>query len=168
MSARRARPGLLLAAALLALTLCAAAGAASVAAATPRADFADVENEVMCDTCNVALNVAESPRADQLRDEIRDLIAGGLTKAQIKTRLKAEYGPNILAEPDKDGLGILPYLLPIAAAAGLLALLAILLPRWRRRSAQPPAGSADTPERPRGASDEDERRLDDELARYGG
>ena len=33
----------------------------------PRADFNDVEDEVMCDTCNVPLDIAESPRADQER-----------------------------------------------------------------------------------------------------
>lgn len=157
----------LLVAALLMLALAPAGGAATASAATPRADFADVEDEIMCDTCNVALHIAESPRADQLREEIRDLIADGLTKPQIKTRLKATYGANILAEPSKDGLGILAYLLPFAVAAALLTLLAVLLPRWRRRSAQPADGPPDTAAPGSGASDEDERRLDDELARYG-
>lgn len=164
MSARRTGLWMVLAATLAALALSAAPGAGIAGAATPRADFADIEDEVMCDTCNVALNVAESPRADQLREEIRDLIADGLTKPQVKTRLKAQYGPNILAEPDKDGLGIVPYVLPIALAVALPALLAVLLPRWRRRAAQTagvPAGA------PGDASDADERRLDDELARYG-
>jgi cytochrome c-type biogenesis protein CcmH/NrfF len=141
--------------------------AAPAHGATPRADFTDVEDEVMCDTCNVPLYIAESPRADQLRTEIRDLIARGLTKAQIKDQLKSEYGPNILAEPDRSGLGVLAYLLPVAVALALVALLAILLPRWRRR---PPtdggSGDADTPAEPAG-SEADRRRLDDELARYG-
>ena len=141
--------------------------AAPAYGATPRADFTDVEDEVMCDTCNVPLYIAESPRADQLRTEIRDLIARGLTKAQIKDQLKSEYGPNILAEPDRSGLGVLAYLLPVAVALALVALLAILLPRWRRR---PPTdggpGDADTPAEPPG-SEADRRRLDDELARYG-
>jgi cytochrome c-type biogenesis protein CcmH len=148
--------------AVLALAL----SAAGAGAATPRADFADVEDEIMCDTCNVALHIAESPRADQLRDEIRDLIAAGRTKEQIKTQLADQYGPNILAEPDKDGLGILAYVLPLAFAAGLIALLAFLLPRWRRRAGEPAAA----PEATAGgavASDQDQRRLDDELARYG-
>jgi cytochrome c-type biogenesis protein CcmH/NrfF len=140
--------------------------ASSAHGATPRADFTDVEDEVMCDTCNVPLYIAESPRADQLRTEIRDLIAAGLTKAQIKDRLKAEYGPNILAEPDKSGLGVLAYVLPVALALALVALLAVLLPRWRRR--RPPDGPGDSGEAGRTPeSDADRRRLDDELARYG-
>lgn len=152
---------------LLALALAAQGFAASTAGAAvaPRADFADVEDEVMCDTCNVALYIAESPRADQLRAEIRDLIAEGKTKAQIKDQLKAQYGPNILASPDRSGLGFLAYALPVAFAAGLMALLALLLPRWRRRSRgqhadEAAAGTGTT------LSDADRRRLDDELARF--
>jgi cytochrome c-type biogenesis protein CcmH/NrfF len=140
--------------------------AATASAATPRADFTDVEDEVMCDTCNVPLYIAESPRADQLREEIRDLIARGMTKAQIKDQLKAEYGPNILAEPDKSGLGVLAYVLPVAVAVALLALLAILLPRWRRRPPPDEPGDAGDLSGPPG-SEADRRRLEDELARYG-
>ena len=58
----------------------------------------------MCDTCNVPLYIAESPRADQLRREIRALIARGETKAQVKATLKARYGPAILAMPEKQRL----------------------------------------------------------------
>lgn len=158
MSARALRIAVLAVTALLALT-------AAAHGATPRADFADVEDEVMCDTCNVPLYIAESPRADQLRDEIRDLIGEGLTKAEIKSQLKSEYGPNILAEPDKRGLGVLAYVLPVAVALALVALVAFLLPRWRRRGAGPAVEEpADVP--PPG-SEADRKRLDDELARYG-
>ena len=69
--------------ALLALAPAAALGA------QPRASFNDVEDEVMCDTCNVPLNIAESDRADQERAEIRRLIAQGLTKQQILAELEA-------------------------------------------------------------------------------
>ncbi len=151
----------------LALTLALFAALTGVAfAAVPRADFADVEDEIMCDTCNVALYIAESPRADQLRGEIRDLIAQGMTKAQIKAQLKDEYGPNILAEPDSSGLGFLAYVLPVAFAAALLMLLAILLPRWRRRARVPTPADGVATATPPGSAD-DERRLDEELARYG-
>jgi cytochrome c-type biogenesis protein CcmH len=156
----RPRTALLAALALLALSAAPAHGA------TPRASFTDVEDEVMCDTCNVPLYIAESPRADQLRAEIRDLIAKGLTKKQIKAQLKSEYGPNILAEPDKSGLGVLAYVLPIAVAAALLALLAVLLPRWRRRRPPDDDAGGDEDLGPAG-SEADERRLDEELARYG-
>ena len=158
MSARALRIAVLAVTALLALT-------AAAHGAAPRADFADVEDEVMCDTCNVPLYIAESPRADQLRDEIRDLIGQGLTKAEIKAQLKSEYGPNILAEPDKRGLGVLAYVLPVAVALALVALVAFLLPRWRRRG--PDADAENPADAPPPGSDADRKRLDDELARYG-
>ena len=53
--------------ALLVLLLALAPAAAPAGAAAPRASFNDVEDELMCDTCNVPLNIAESPRADQER-----------------------------------------------------------------------------------------------------
>ena len=148
---------------LLALVLCllALAPAGTAFAATPRASFPDIEDEVMCDTCNVPLYIAESPRADQLRREIRALIARGETKAQVKATLKARYGPAILAMPEKKGFSLAAYLVPILVAFGLLALLLILLPRWRRRAREPAlAMPLETLE------DDDRLRLDDELARF--
>ena len=147
----------------LALLLCllALAPAGSTLAAAPRASFPDIEDEVMCDTCNVPLYIAESPRADQLRREIRVLIARGETKAQVKATLKARYGPAILAMPEQSGFSLAAYLVPILVAAGLLALLIVLLPRWRRRSREP------APDSPLVTIDDgDELRLDDELARF--
>ncbi|MDX6637256.1 MAG: hypothetical protein QOJ01_767, partial [Solirubrobacterales bacterium] len=47
------------------------------------ASFTDVESQLMCDTCNVALPIANSARADQERTEIRRLIRAGRTKQQI-------------------------------------------------------------------------------------
>ena len=147
----------------LALLLCllALAPAGTALAATPRASFPDIEDEVMCDTCNVPLYIAESPRADQLRREIRALIARGETKAQVKATLKARYGPAILAMPEQSGFSLAAYLVPILVAAGLLALLIVLLPRWRRRSREP------APDSPLVTIDDgDKQRLDDELARF--
>ena len=53
------------------LALCALAPATPALA---QVSFPDIEDEVMCDTCNVPLNIAEAPRADQLRREINKLI----------------------------------------------------------------------------------------------
>lgn len=157
MTARRLAA--LLALALLAAVLLPAAGAL---AAQPRASFTDVEDEVMCDTCNVPLFIAESPRADQLRREIRDLIARGETKSEIKATLKQRYGPAILAMPEDKGFSLSAYLVPILVALGLLGLLLALLPRWRRRSRSAPAvADAGT-----ALAVEDEARLEAELARF--
>jgi cytochrome c-type biogenesis protein CcmH len=135
-------------------------------AATPRTSFNDVEDEVMCDTCNVPLNIAESPRADQQRREIRALIARGLTKDEVKAELKGRYGPAVLALPDDEGFSLAVWLVPIAVGVALLAALALMVPRWRRRASERASG-APAPAGPE-LSAADARRLDQDLARYDG
>jgi cytochrome c-type biogenesis protein CcmH len=151
------RPALIALLAMLAL-------APSALAVQPKASFNDVEDEVMCDTCNVPLNIADSDRAEQERQVIRKLIAQGLTKDQIKDRLKAQYGPGILATPQDSGFSLAVWWVPVAVVAGLLALLVALLPRWRRRGRD----GGDDQDRPRAPSlsTADARRLDEDLARY--
>ena len=135
--------------------------AAPAAAQEPKAELYDVEDEVMCVSCNVPLFIAESPQADRQRALIRGYIEQGLTKEQIKTRLVAEYGEDVLAMPEDDGTGLAAKIVPIAAVLALVAGLAILLPRWRRR-APATAGPA-----PVAATDAELRRLDDDLDRFG-
>jgi cytochrome c-type biogenesis protein CcmH len=141
--------------------------APSALAVQPKASFNDVEDEVMCDTCNVPLNIADSDRAEQERQVIRKLIAQGLTKDQIKDRLKAQYGPAILATPQDSGFSLAVWWVPVAVVLALLALIAALLPRWRNR---PPPGGDDGDGGGPGPTHElsasDARRLEQDLARY--
>ena len=143
---------------LLALVAALLAPATAVA---QRPSLPDIENEVMCVSCEIPLNIAESAQADQQRDLIRTLIAQGRSKQQIKSALVTEYGEDVLALPEGDGFGITAYLIPFALVALLAGGLVVLLPRWRRRT---PAGigEADAP----ALSDDESSRLDDELARY--
>ena len=146
--------------AVVALAIAALLALSSAAvAAEPRASLPDIEDEVMCITCNVPLNIAESPQASRQRAFIRRLVDEGRTKDQIKTRLVAEYGENVLALPDEDGVGAAVYVVPIALVVLLVGGLAVMAPRWRRRRPSP-AGHGPV------ASDVELRRLDDDLARY--
>lgn len=149
---------LLVAAALLLAT------AAPALAAGPRASLADIEDEVMCVSCNVSLNVAESPQADATRREIERLIARGYTKQQIKDQLVTEYGSRVLALPSTKGFNLAVYLVPILVALGLIGLVAFLIPHWRRR-AKDDAGEDASAEEP-SLTDADARRLATELDRY--
>jgi len=139
----------------------AAALLAPPTAVAQRPSLPDIENEVMCVSCEIPLNIAESAQADQQRDLIRTLIAQGASKKQIKAALVTEYGEDVLALPDDSGFGITAYAIPLALGALLAGGLIVLLPRWRRRT---PAGIAeqDAP----GLSDAESSRLDNELARY--
>lgn len=148
--------------ALLAVLLVLAALPAAAAAQEPRTSMPDVEDEVMCVSCKVPLNIAESTQANRERALIQTLVDRGLTKDEIKDRLVAEYGANVLAMPDDDGVGLAAYLVPVAVVLALLGVVAVLIPRWRRRGPQPSSAADD--EAPIG-SDEEIGRLDDELAR---
>jgi cytochrome c-type biogenesis protein CcmH len=155
--------------ALIAAALAAGTTAAATSAATPQTSFNDIENEVMCVSCGVPLAIAESPQADRERAEIRRLVAQGLTKQQVKDELVATYGRNVLALPENNGFGLAAYLVPIGIAAGIVALLVVLLPRWRRRRREdgaftPAAAAAGAPVP--ALSDADAARLDEDLARY--
>jgi cytochrome c-type biogenesis protein CcmH len=154
--------------ALLAALMALAAGPAVAPAGA--VTLTDVEDEVMCVTCNVPLSVAESPQAYRQREEIRRLIDDGLSKDEIKDRLVAEYGPNVLALPDADeGIGMAAYAVPIAGGVGLLAVMGFLLPRWHHRAAAPAgsgAAGADAPASGPSPTDDEARRLDEDLARF--
>ncbi len=139
------------------LALCALAPTTPALAAV---SFPDIEDEVMCDTCNVPLNIAEAPRADQLRREINKLIARGESKPEIKATLSERYGPAILALPPASGFSLSAYLAPLAVAIGLLLMGIVLLRRWRRSGR---GGQRD--EAP--LDDEDASRIDVELERFG-
>ena len=123
------------------------------------ANFADVEDEVMCISCNVALNVAESPQADAERRYIRQLIAKGYDKEQVKQALVDVYGDNVLALPKSEGINWAAYLVPIALVATLAIALRFGLRRWRRRE---PPDEVRTPD----LSDDDAARLDADLALF--
>jgi cytochrome c-type biogenesis protein CcmH len=126
-------------------------------AAAPQTTLPDVEDEVMCVECGTALNVSTSAVADQERQFIRDRIAEGRDKEEIKALLVQEYGPDVLAEPKSS----LAWLVPAAlAAAALIGVLAVSR-RWRRGrgpGSAPPSGPDLDPA--------EARRLDAELAAF--
>ncbi|HLY48730.1 MAG TPA: cytochrome c-type biogenesis protein CcmH [Solirubrobacteraceae bacterium] len=141
-------------------------GAGGAAAAHPaRASLLDIENDVMCVVCNEPLAVSNSPEAYQERGFIRGLIAEGETKSQIERALVVQYGPAVLGRPPAHGFNLTVYVLPPAIVLAGLAILALTLPRWRRRALAarahpvatgPPLDPAET------------TRLEEELSRYGG
>jgi cytochrome c-type biogenesis protein CcmH/NrfF len=143
-------------AALLALLLPGAA-----AAQEPRTSLADIEDEVMCPICGVPLELAtEAPQAIQEREFIRERIAAGQSKDEIKDALVAEFGPEVLAIPETEGFDLAAWLVP--GIAILVAAVAILigLRRWRRAGHDP----EDPP--PEALGEEDAQRLEADLARY--
>jgi cytochrome c-type biogenesis protein CcmH len=144
----------------IALTL---SGTASALAARARTTLPIIERQVMCVTCKIPLQVAESPQADDERAFIQELIDQGLTEAQIKRSLVAQYGQTVLALPSTHGFDLAAYLVPILAVVALLTVLAVLLPSWRKhaRAASSMSSVQDTTLSPSQTA-----RLDDDLARF--
>ncbi|MFL5907196.1 MAG: cytochrome c-type biogenesis protein CcmH [Solirubrobacterales bacterium] len=124
--------------ALLAVAAAAALLAPSTAAApAPRASLPDIEDEVMCPICGTLLELSDAPQADRERRLIRELIAQGKTKAQIKDELVAEYGPEILATPSGHGFDLLAWIVPGLAIALALCGIGFALARQRATSSAP-------------------------------
>jgi cytochrome c-type biogenesis protein CcmH len=140
---------------------------ARAATTHPRASLTDIENDVMCTSCRESLAVAQSPQADSERSYIRGLIAQGLTKQQIEQNLVSQYGEAVLGKPPASGFNLSVYILPPAILIAGVAILAVTLPRWRRRtrtaSAQAPPPASALPLDPAEAA-----RLDDDLAQFRG
>ena len=126
-----------------------AAGAGSAVGQPAGVSLPVIERQVMCVTCKIPLNVAESPQADREREFIRSLIAEGKDEAQIKDALVVQYTSAVLGLPETHGFDLAAYLVPVAVVLGLLTLLFLLLPSWRRRS---PSGPADGTGREHSAS----------------
>jgi len=147
---------------LAALVALAALLLAAPAAAAPQTTLPDLEDEVMCPICGTLLQLANSPQAQRERAFVRRQIAAGMSKAEIKDALVAQYGSGVLALPEGSGFNLSAYLVP--AIAFLVAALALGLGvrRWRR--AAPSEGSA--PPDAAGPLGEDAERLDADLARY--
>ncbi len=142
-----------------ALALCLPAAAL---AQEPQTSLSDLEDEVMCIVCGVPLELAtEAPQAEQERELILELVAAGLTKDEIKDRLVAEYGSEVLATPDSTGFDLAAWVVPGAAIVIAGGAIFVAVRRWRR------AGSdAEQSEAKPALGDEDTKRLDADLARY--
>jgi cytochrome c-type biogenesis protein CcmH/NrfF len=165
----RLAPALLAA---LALSLPAAAAAQQPDSETrpavePRTSIADIEDEVMCPICGTTLELAiDAPQAQQQRAFIRELIAQGLTKEEIKDRLVDEFGSEVLALPEAKGFDLAAWLVPGLAILAAAVGIGVGLRRWRRTGRGGPDGGSAGPRDDDRLSDEDTERLNADLARY--
>ena len=142
----------------LALAVPAAAGAQC-----PRTTLGDVEDEVMCPVCGTPLSLAtEAPQAQRQRALVERLIADCRSKEEVKARLVAEFGDEVLSLPDDEGFDLAAWVVPIlviALGGGAVGLAAL---RWRRVR-----GAVDSGPRPPGAgTGRAEAALDADLERY--
>ena len=155
-----------LAVACLAALLFAVPALASEERPTP----AELESEVYCPTCDTLLGASNSPIAERMRTFIRERIAAGDTKSEIKDALVAQFGEAVLAAPPKKGFNLLAWVLPFVGLAVAGGVVGVVAWRWTKAGK---LGRAVEPGEPvlsghRELDPELERRLDEELARFDG
>jgi cytochrome c-type biogenesis protein CcmH len=134
----------------------------TVAAAVPQTTANDIEDEVMCPICGTLLELADSPQARREKVFVAELVAEGRSKAEVKDALVAQYGSEVLAQPEASGFDLSAYLVPILAFLAAAAAVAFSVVRWRR-SGRTSDAATDPDEGPRG---EDAERLEADLSRY--
>jgi cytochrome c-type biogenesis protein CcmH len=145
-----------LACAVLALAL---AGTAAASELKPTA--AELESELVCPVCETTLDTSNAPVALRMKAFIRERIAAGDTKSEIKAKLVDQFGTAVLAVPPRRGFDLVAWVLPLAGLGLGIVAVGALAWRWSRvRGEHPP---------PPGGEELDpalERRLDDELERF--
>jgi|tagenome__1003787_1003787.scaffolds.fasta_scaffold19239104_1 cytochrome c-type biogenesis protein CcmH len=127
-------------------------------AAVPRASLPDIEDEVMCVECGTVLSVSNSPVAEQERAFIRQEIAQGKNKQQIKAALVEQYGEEVLADPGTGGFNKTLWIVPIVLVLVAVGGIGFAVKRWKGRPVR-------EEELPPPLSPEDAARLDAELLR---
>jgi cytochrome c-type biogenesis protein CcmH/NrfF len=146
-------------AALVVLLALAAPGAA--AAACPKTTLGDVEDEVMCPTCGVPLELAtEAPQANRERAFIQREVEACKSKQQIKDDLVDQLGERVLALPPDKGFNLAAYLIPAAVLLLGIGVVATLAAKRRRTPA-----ATTGPATPSLAGD-DAARLEQDLQSY--
>ena len=79
--------------------------------------------------------------AKTMLKEIDTHIAAGMDDQQVLDAMIKQYGPLAYVEPPKTGFGLVAWLMPILYLLGGLALVVIVMKRWRRRPAAVASGA---------------------------
>jgi len=100
--------------------------------------------ELRCLVCqNQNLADSDAPLAQDLRQEIFEMLQAGRSNAEIKTFLVDRYGDFVLYRPAFEGNTLFLWLLPSML---LIIGLIVLIVSVRRRSRLPALGSEETPD----------------------
>ena len=95
-----------------------------------------------------------------MKEVIAIKLAEGEDAQSIRTYFLEQYGPQVLGEPPREGFNWLAWILPVVAVVGGGVFLWLRLQQMSRPLEPMPVRATGV------ATDEHERRLDEELARY--
>jgi cytochrome c-type biogenesis protein CcmH len=95
----------------------------------------EVASGLRCPVCqNLSVADSPSPLAREMRTEIAARLDAGATPGEVRAFFVERYGEWVLLAPTREGLNLLPWLVPVAGVLFGLAVWAMLV---RRR---PPRG----------------------------
>ncbi len=124
----------------------------------------EVAKELYCPLCTgLRLDNCDLKVCDGMKDVIRQKLAAGESKEQIKAYFVEQYGEVVLGVPSTKGFNLLAWVFPFAAlvvAGGWVYYAARLWARRRAATAGPPLELADLPA-------EYLQQLEEDLAEYG-
>jgi cytochrome c-type biogenesis protein CcmH len=146
----------------IAVVVAALALAPAALACTPRASQASLETKLVCIQCHTTLDESSSPFANELKAEVARRIALCQSEQQILDAMVAEFGPGVLSTPQTHGFDLIAWILPLGGIALGAAGLAFGARYWSRSRSSASVDSSQSP----GLDPEDERRVDEELARF--
>jgi cytochrome c-type biogenesis protein CcmH len=152
----------------LVLALAALALAAPALASERHPTLGELEGQLMCPICEgETLAQSDAPAAQRIKAYIQRRIEQGATRSQIKDELVDQWGKRILAAPPRHGFDLLAWALPLVGLLGGAGVLGVLAWRWTRvREPEPEPQRWSLNGHP--LDPDEERRLDDELARFDG
>jgi len=148
----------------LVLAAAALALASPAAACTKYASQGSLETQLVCPSCHTTLDESDSEVAREMKAEIARRIARCQSAKQIRDAMVAEFGPTILSTPQTHGFDLLAWVLPLGGAAVGAVGLAFAARAWTRGGRTP--ASANLAQA--GLTPEDERAVDEALARFDG
>lgn len=127
-------------------------------------DVNAIARELYCPVCeNTPLDVCPTEACRQWRELIRQMLSEGKSKQEIQQYFVEHYGARVLAEPPRQGLNWLAYLVPPVAFLGGVLLLVRAFQTWKQvqRSEEQESGAA--AEATSASLDEYARRFEEEL-----
>jgi len=129
------------------LTLC-LIGAAAASAADNVSDaelVRDIEDHLIAPCCwTQPISQHESGIAEQMREEVRTMVAAGKSRDEILDHFVAQHGERILATPRPEGFNLLVYILPWVALIAGAWILWVLIKKLR--APIPEQSSVDSPD----------------------
>lgn len=105
----------------------------------------------LADGCSIAV---------QMKMEAARYLDQGMTPPQVLDQFAADFGEDVLAAPPKDGLNLIPWLLPVAGLGAGAVALARAVAHWQQQAPPPSA-----PVEPSSVDPETQARIDEEVAR---